>query len=324
MTSEQYVPGLTLERRRLPVGPKLSDGGQGRVYLLDDSPVHVYKEYTLPDINGAALDRLIAFRLGLSPEARAAVDDASAWPLVDVTDSGRTVGFVMRRAPVAFEGVFKARRKLLELQYLLYPPKPAWASLPQPDIEQRVELARKYAQIFHFLHERSIVVGDVSFGNLLWSVAGDEPRVFLLDCDGCRHVGRHPVTPQAETKDWHDPLTSCSSATLDSDRFKLALVIGRLLSQQPYATPASDLALLPGVPRRIEKGVRRAFARAAGARGSRPAARDWLSALAQGPEFSGLPDPALAPSVVEPALEPPPPLTGARPVIQLRPREPAS
>jgi DNA-binding helix-hairpin-helix protein with protein kinase domain len=310
-----------LERRRLPVGAKLSDGGQGKVYVLEDSPEHVYKEYTLVDINGAALDRLILFRLGLAPEERAALDAAAAWPLAHVAEAGRTVGFVMRRAPVAFEGVLNTRRRLLELQYLLYPAKKAWASLPQPDVAQRMELARTYAQVFHFLHERSIVVGDVSFGNLLWSVAGGEPRVFLLDCDGCRHVGRHPVTPQAETKDWHDPLTDCSNATLDSDRYKLALVIGRLLSQQPYVMPERGLQLLPGLPRRVEKGVRRAFARAAGARGSRPSARDWLSALAQRPEFSGVAEAPLA-VPVEPAIDPPPHSAGTRPVIQLRAREP--
>lgn len=69
--------------------------------------------------------------------------------------------------------------------------------------------------------------------------------------------------------------------SVDSDRYKAALVIGRVLAQNAYASPGKPLNLVPGVlDERRETAVRQLWQQAAGACGTRPDLGQWRTALA--------------------------------------------
>jgi hypothetical protein len=95
-----------------------------------------------------------------------------------------------------------------------------------------------------------------------------------------RLVGRPPVLEQADTPDWYDP-RAAGAVTVDSDRYKAALVVGRVLSQDAYAAPGGVLRPLPGVlDDRRENAVRALWEQAAGPPGTRPHLPQWRTALA--------------------------------------------
>lgn len=153
-------------------------------------------------------------------------------------------------------------------------------AVAQPSPAERYALVVAVLGLFRWLHALGLVVGDVSHANVLWTVRPG-PAPYLLDCDGVRVVGRPPVLEQADTPDWHDPLAASGTATVDSDRYKAALVAGRVLSQDPYVTPGKPLRPLSGVldDRRAD-AVRVLWEQASGARGTRPHLAQWCTALA--------------------------------------------
>ena len=66
--------------------------------------------------------------------------------------------------------------------------------------------------------------------------AAGGPAVFAIDCDGFRLAGRPPAVRPADTAGWGDP--ACPrEVTLDSDRYKLALVTVRVLLGNHTVTP---------------------------------------------------------------------------------------
>jgi hypothetical protein len=169
--------------------------------------------------------------------------------------------------------------KLLELQYLIRPPKVAWQEVPKPAPEQRRALALACVEAVDWFHGAGLVIGDISPANVLWSLT-PEPAVYFLDCDGFRRVGRGAVQAQAGTPDWNDPLTSSAEATVDTDAYKTALVAGRVLAQDPYVTPGQKLQLVAGcLNDRQDAAVRRLFSQAAGECGTRPQPNEWRTAL---------------------------------------------
>jgi hypothetical protein len=142
----------------------------------------------------------------------------------------------------------------------------------------RIELAREIASFMHFLHAHVLIAGDISMNNFLWA-HDSAAAIFLIDCDGIRRLGRRPVHPPVATPDWDDPKRTRPELDLDNDRYKCALLIGRMLSRSPYLHPGQPLEILPGVPERIVAGVQELWQQAARARGSRPAVNHWMSAL---------------------------------------------
>ncbi len=257
-------------------------GGQGTVHRLAGHPGLLFKRYLEPaKVYGAALGDLVRVRLDRSPSERELLDAQAAWPLCRVVDAGRCVGFLMHEAPDTMRWQpASGGRRLTELQHLFYPERPATRGVLRPDPEQRLALVLELAALVGRLHRWGLVFGDLSQANVLWSVS-PAPAVHLIDCDSARRAGAPPVLAQAETPNWQDPLTPHgSSATVDSDRYKAALIIGRALAQDPYLTPGQPLDPLPGVL--TERGlaaVRRTWELAAGPYGSRPDLTAWLTAL---------------------------------------------
>lgn len=266
----------------LTLKDRIGDGGQGEVYDVGGPGRLLYKSYREPHkVAGGELADLVALRQQLGPADRDRLDKETAWPLCRVVEGGRVTGFLMRRAPDTMTWrTSRGDARLIELSYLLHPPKAAWQAVPQPTPAERYALVLAVVELFGWLHSLGLVVGDVSQANVLWTVRPG-PAVHLLDCDGVRLAGRPPVLDQADTPDWHDPLAAPGVVTVDSDRYKAALVVGRVLGQDAYAAPGKPLAPLPGVlDERRENAVRALWEQAAGPRGSRPHLGQWRTALA--------------------------------------------
>ncbi|MEK2489450.1 hypothetical protein WN990_07810 [Kitasatospora purpeofusca] len=286
MTAPDIATALTdgadVDLALLPPGAEAGRGGQGLVRRLDGVPGVLFKRYLEPGrVHGPALAELVALRLSLLPDDRNRLDAQAAWPLCRVVDGLRCVGFLMREAPASMTWrTTSGGSRLTEAQYLLYPEKPATQGVVRPDPEQRLALVLELVGLIDRLHRLGLVIGDLSHANVLWSVLPG-PAVHLLDCDGIRRVGTVPVLEQADTPNWSDPLaTHGGAASVDSDRYKTALLIGRTLAQDPYLAPGAPFEPLPGMltDRQLSL-VRRTWEQAAGPYGSRPDPTAWLLAL---------------------------------------------
>ncbi|ADG88355.1 hypothetical protein [Thermobispora bispora] len=270
-----------VDRNSLVLDPEpLGEGGQGVVSRVQGAAGFVYKEYLRQagQVNGAALAELVDFAHRLTAGDQDGLLTQCAWPVARVVDGNRVTGFLMPEVPGDFYGPIGGKLKLVELQYLLYRPNWSWASLHQPDIRGRLKIAEQAARLVDLLHKHGWVIGDLSFRNILWR-PGPPYRVFLIDCDGMRRHAGQPVLPQAHTPDWDDPCQPPSGPDLDTDRYKLALLIGRVLCQSPDLRPGREPAFLPGLPAEVAAAVRDLFARAQGPYGTRPVAAEWVQAL---------------------------------------------
>jgi DNA-binding helix-hairpin-helix protein with protein kinase domain len=316
-----------VDEQTLQLGPELGSGGQGRVLRVEgQGPPLVFKQYKMPGADQDALKVLVDLPATLQPSERDLLHARTAWPLARVFDRGQVKGFLMQEIPGRFFGANVAgTMKLRELQHLVYPRKPAWGEIvPEAGVstKARVEIASEFAKLLALLHGKSLIVGDVSTANVLWTGNDEEAAaIFLIDCDGIRKLGSRPVLRQADTLDWDDPLQPAhTDPDLDTDRYKLALFVGRVLTIGKDLRPGDKLQLVPDVPERVSSRVASLWQRAAGRRGTRPDAMEWTLALSNRDEIAL---PPLPPVRQRPVL-PHKPLDGdpsaARPVIRLTPR----
>jgi hypothetical protein len=261
----------------LGIAGRLADGGQGVVYRLSRPAGLLLKHYHDDvEVLPAELGRLVDLPAGMPAADRALVTAATAWPSGRVFRDGRCVGLLMREAPERFATRLAGRRRLLELQFLLYPRRAMWRDLALPSGVERCWLALHYLKLFDVLHRNKVVFADVSMRNLLWTLTGG-PAVFAIDCDGFRVADRPaPVRPR-DTVGWSDPAARPGEATLDSDRYKLALLTVRLLLGDHALTPEDVCA---STALRAALGpVLTSLAAAAAHPGRRPTANSWMKAL---------------------------------------------
>lgn len=264
---------------------KLGDGGQGNVHRAALLPGTLYKAYHSPtQLNVAELKRLIRLvhHDPIAEGTREHILASTAWPNGVVLENGTHTGLTMPEAPARFSVMIQGGTRLRELQFLIFEKKAMWADLQLPDADQRRELLIGYARLFKALHSLDIIIGDVSPRNLLWSI-DPYPAVYALDCDGCRINGHPAPMPQAQTPDWADPDQEVGVATFATDRFKLALLIIRVLLVEPKVTPR-DVALDP--IRRARLGDRIADLAVRVADGERCLAEEWLNALDNRPTIT--------------------------------------
>lgn len=274
--------GADVDEQALRTGRKLGSGGEGEVLEVAGRGAGlVFKRYLRPGAADAdALRELVDFPATLSSAGRDRLGRQAAWPMARVLNGGAVTGFIMRSIPERFYGRAGGRgnAQARELQYLLYEPRTLWGDIRPPDIAGRVAIAREIASLLDFLHARVLIAGDISMRNILWA-PGRPAEVFLIDCDSVRRLGRRPVQRTPETPDWDDPsLAAPAYPGLDSDRYKCALLVGRILSRTPDLRPGCHLEILPGVPDRICSSVQTLW-RQAGARRGRPSASRWAAAL---------------------------------------------
>jgi DNA-binding helix-hairpin-helix protein with protein kinase domain len=261
----------------LGLADRLADGGQGTVYRLTRPAGMVLKRYHDDvEVLAGELGRLIELPARMTAADRRLVTATTAWPTGRVFRDGRCVGLLMREASARFATRLAGRSCLLELQYLLYPRRAMWDELELPSGAQRTWLAVHYLRLFEVLHRNGVVVADVSMRNLLWTLAGG-PAVFALDCDGFRIADRPPAVRSLDTVGWADPAARRGDATVDSDRYKLALLTVRLLLGAHAVTPEdvrSSVSLRAALGTELS-----ALALRAARPGARPPAEAWLEAL---------------------------------------------
>jgi hypothetical protein len=271
-----------IQLNRLRLGEVIETGGQGMVYAVEDPPNTAFKRYHKPSdplFNEQALAWLVEERTSISL-AGVPVDEWAAWPTTVVRDGARTVGFLMPLVPPDFYITIGGKPKLAHLHFVASTPGVMWADVPLPSDEQCVQLVAHLAGAVRALHHRGAVIGDISFGNIVWASA-PRPRVMLLDCDGMRRGTRPPVLPQAETPDWVDPLAPPNTPpTSDRDCYKLALAVMRVLTRDLTAAPTPQTtARLRGLSGPDADRVLALLRAAAGPAGSRPKASEWVAAL---------------------------------------------
>jgi uncharacterized protein YegL len=277
-------------RERLSRGAELGAGARGRVFELISNPGFVYKEYISPNVNGDALADLILLRNIFSEAERRILSSSASWPIARVARGEGIIGCIMPKIPDEFTVPLLAGARPAYLTYLCYPSRPAWGNIKLPSVPERMEISTRILDLFDFLQQHSLVVGDVSAQNLLWT-CNPAPRILLLGCDGIRKRGASSALPEGQTPNWHDPLLVSRSPDFDSDNYKAALIVGRILSQDPHVRPGEPLNILEGVPRAVAREVADCFAGAARPPGGRPVIREWKEALGARDEIRIIPPP---------------------------------
>jgi hypothetical protein len=224
---------LTVDELGL-LGQRLGEGGQAEVYELPDRPGLVFKRYhSTVSADGMSLDRLIVWPQRLSPAEARVIEEVTCWPKHRVVDGrGRLVGLTIPRVPPEFyvrlsTGVTRPS----ELQYLLRVESAARLGFPPVADSDRVTLATMFVEVLDIMARHSLILGDISERNWLWTLSVGCAAVRVLDCDAARLCGRRAVLPGSETPGWQDPLLPSGAAAGEaSDRFKLCLVVYRLIT----------------------------------------------------------------------------------------------
>ena len=317
-----------VDEATMQLGDQLGSGGQGMVYPLLGRPDSlVFKQYKVPGADENALRVLVDLPGQLQTSERDRLLKQTAWPLARVYSKGRISGFLMRQIPAEFCAPNRAgNTKLRAAMYLVYPRNPLWGEIA-PDggvsTQTRIDVALEFARLMALLHAKALIIGDVSMNNVLWAGAGGQPAtIFLIDCDGIRKLGQRPVLPQADTPDWHDHDQLKSGPDLDTDRYKLALLVGRVLCCSAYLRPERDPLTLPDLPDRMAARIEGLWKQAAGPHGLRPDANQWMLALDNRDEITlpPAPQPRQTPNVPPAAIFTP--ANGPRKSIPVSPPAP--
>lgn len=215
-------PPRTLRLAEPPIGR----GGQAVVYVDDADPGVAVKLYHDPP---ADIERRLAGMLRLArPEDFLTRDAAAhpelAWPSAVVRDVGnrQVVGYAMRRV---------GKPEFFPLGLLLSTPQRRQV-MPEMSWRFLVGVSRNLACLAAALHERDLVLGDVSHANVVVSRYGYST---FLDCDSMQFVApdsgeRFPCL--VTTAEYAAPellRNGHLDRTPESDMFSLAVLICRLL-----------------------------------------------------------------------------------------------
>jgi len=274
-----------IQRSALSLGNQLGRGGQGTVYLVTNRTINqqwdaVYKEYSqnvLADLRDGALAEMAGLISRLpGPDARWLCGKA-AWPAGTVEAGGRVTGFLMRAVPGPFQFDMRnigpgggTSRRLAGLEFLLNTDDfTRQAGLPVSQRERLLLLA-DIAETVSRLHAMSIIVGDLSPKNVLFSMS-PRPACFFIDCDAMRLRGADAL-PQMETPGWQVPAGE-EPATAASDAYKFALLATRVIARDQ---DARDPGVLAGVSPALGDMARRGLGQYPG---QRPAPADWVREL---------------------------------------------
>jgi DNA-binding helix-hairpin-helix protein with protein kinase domain len=297
-------PRRTLQLSSQPIG----EGGQATVFSVDADPGVAVKLYHQPT---AELERRLESMLLLAHPDQFLSEDgtehpALTWPAAMVKDvvSGEVIGYTMRRVrspefmPLGtlFNAVHR-RQHFADVSWRFH-----------------LGLARNLAGLVASVHERELVLGDVSHANVFVSQRG---YLSLLDCDSIeftdpRSGERFPcvflTADYAPPELQRDPAIARSPST---DDFSLAILVCRLLlvgdhshigvrlggddedasvaanirDGYSHLVRPDDIGLPPGtfdarvLPPPVLELARRAFGPGHDDPAARPSAEEWLAAL---------------------------------------------
>lgn len=263
------------------LGRQLGSGGEGSVYEFRGHPDLVAKIYHDPvDHDGTGFGPLVADGAQIHTLLTQQGIDL-AWPRHALIDGGRLVGCIVPRIPANYAVCINGRLYQSALQHAL-PRAGAFVPDPLPSDVQRLEIARKIAILTDVLHAHDYTYGDFSWMNFLFQVR-PAVRVMAIDLDSSRRVGHPTLTgrPQAHSADWEDRHAVSAIPAFDTDRYKLALLVYRLVVSRTLAAPLEPVPdgwTVPGLGDDQAWQMARLFRRA-GHPGGRPTAREWRAAL---------------------------------------------
>jgi DNA-binding helix-hairpin-helix protein with protein kinase domain len=312
MSQDFEVLLATAPRRTLRLEPQpIGEGRQAAVFTTMADPTLAVKLYHEPT---PELERRLESMLLFAHPDQFLTEDGTdhpvlTWPSAMVKDvrSGEVIGYAMRRV---------RSPEFLPLATLF---NPIQRRQQFGDISWRflVGLARNLAGLVASLHERELVLGDVSHANLFVSQRG---FLTLLDCDSMQFTDqrsgeRFPclfATPEYAPPEFQrdDPALERSAHT---DDFSLAVLVCRLLlvGDHPfmgvriggedheadvatnirdgysYLVRPDEIGLPPGtfearlLPPRARELAERAFGPGHDDPKARPRAAEWLEALGE-------------------------------------------
>lgn len=300
-------PGRRAERALLEATGK--SGGAGEIFSIAGQPGWLAKIYhaSTPREHFARYRNKIQWMLEhppqlpqVPPEYRDIVQ--LAWPEALVLRQSRFVGFAMRQ--VAFD-------RTLELDFLLNRRQAAQEGF-ESDYGKLVTICFNLACLIDCLHRHRIAIVDLKPMNV--KVYKEELYVSILDCDGFHidadefRADAPQVTPEYLAPEFHDTTVSHPES---QDDFALATIVFRLLNYgiHPFSGVITGTGRHPpelagrikerlypygkiahprvrkapaSVHEALPENLRDLFDRAFGASaGGRPAAHEWVLALAQ-------------------------------------------
>ena len=293
------------------LGSELGRGGQGSVWDVrnvrwttapEEADVErlVFKRYrpaSLGKVDPELLESMPRFWERLSELDRARLLRWVAWPLETVGADGVLSGFLMPQISSAF--FFERRllsgdvkREMATMQFLLNDaPYLHRAGIDVNSLE-RLAVLKDLAQALAFLHQRDIVIGDISPMNVFWSTA-PKCRAFLIDADSMMIAGKSATGHPVATPDWAAPISERGETAdieqTSDDVYKLGLMVLRVLTgSQTERAPGALDAKLSSVRPLVEASL-------AIDPGARPTAAEWAGTLSQaaaaGPRLPWLEDP---------------------------------
>ncbi len=206
-------------------GAEIGKGGEGTVYLLDDHPNLVLKQYSEPlsTEKQAKLKHMVAI-------TNAKIEAYAAWPVDLVHDNKKQiVGFVMRRL-----------NRYVPI-HMLFSPMDRKKMFADKGYNFLVHVARNLAVAFFQLHNAGLIIGDVNEGNILVDANG---MIGFIDCDSFQvrdhnsyyycEVGVPRYTPPELLK-----MGTFENVvrTINTDSFSLSVLIFQLLflGRHPFA-----------------------------------------------------------------------------------------
>lgn len=214
---------MVVERSALGRLEHLANGGTARVFRcpdlqLPELPALVFKEYKVktrklagPSLLPGLLS-LARFRDQLNDKQRDGWDRKLIWPLRVVVDNNAPVGTLMKLIPAEY---FVSVRALsgeadttpAEIALVLGADEDAARfNMPKLSVTKRLALCSQIVATFALVHQRHLIVGDVSARNLVFHDGPMAPRVLLVDCDSYRLKNvRAAFGAQPHTGSWEPP-----------------------------------------------------------------------------------------------------------------------
>lgn len=276
-------------------------GGEGQLYLIENSPTMVAKVYHQP------AEVLKATKLRYQVQVSSpALQSIAAWPtelLLDPNNRNFLRGIVMPR--LAGKEIHK-----------LYGPADRAAEYPSAGWDFLIHAAMNCAAAFETLHENGVLMADVNEGNLL--VNERTGQIGLIDCDSYQiKNGSGVFLCDVGIPMWTPPELQGLNfrglqRTPNHDRFGLAVLIFRLLymGRHPFAgiptgpdqyeieeaikkflfafskqtwsrgvKPPPYSLSLGAIPERLGRLFERAFLPGSVSPNARPTGREWASEL---------------------------------------------
>jgi DNA-binding helix-hairpin-helix protein with protein kinase domain len=210
--------------RRVRLGRKLGQGGEGSIYELTDQPDLVAKIFHAP-LAPLRAEKIRAMVASRNP----ALDRLTAWPIELLSlPSGEPVGLTMPKV-IGYRDIHQ-----------LYSPKSRRAAFPSADWRFLVRVSANVARAFATVHAQGDAIADVNHGGIL---VGQDARVRLIDCDsfqinaGDRCFPCDVGVPTFTPPELQDQVLTGVVRSESHDNFGLAVMIFLVLfmGRHPYA-----------------------------------------------------------------------------------------